>query len=88
MIRQREGVRFDRAHFKTYGAYSLDYEIVYYVLSPDYNTYMDHQHAINLGLYSKFEDAGIPFAFPTQTLIIAGDGKDEDGKSPGPDRLS
>src|SRR5687768_9875028 len=60
VVRARDGVRFDRAHFKAYGAYSLDYEIVYYVLSSDYNTYMDHQHAINLALYTKFEAAGIP----------------------------
>jgi small-conductance mechanosensitive channel len=69
VIQAREGVRFDRAHFKAYGAYSLDYEVVYYVLSPDYNTYMDHQHAINSALYTKFEEAGVPFAFPTRTIF-------------------
>ena len=69
VIQARDGVRFDRAHFKAYGAYSLDYEVVYYVLSPDYNTYMDHQHAINSALYTKFEEAGVPFAFPTRTIF-------------------
>lgn len=69
VVKAREGVRFDRAHFKEYGPYSLDYEVVYYVLSPDYNVYMDHQHAINLAIYEKFEAEGIPFAIPTQTLF-------------------
>jgi small-conductance mechanosensitive channel len=63
-------VRFDRAHFKSYGAYSLDYEVVYYVLSSDYNQYMDVQHTINLQLYQQFERAEIPFAFPTRTLFM------------------
>jgi small-conductance mechanosensitive channel len=65
-------VRFDRAHFKSYGAYSLDYEVVYYVLEPDYNVYMDVQHEINLALLRRFAHVGIEFAFPTQTLHVAG----------------
>jgi small-conductance mechanosensitive channel len=69
IIRSRDGIRFDRAHFKQYGAYSLDYEVVYYVLSADYTVYMDQQHAINLALYRRFEEEGIPFAFPTQVVF-------------------
>jgi small-conductance mechanosensitive channel len=44
IIEQEEGVRFDRAHFFRYGASSLDFEIVYWVLTPDYMDYADiHQ---------------------------------------------
>lgn len=63
-------VRFDRAHFKEYGDSALTYEAVYYVLSPDYNTYMDIQQAINFILYSDFEKAGIGMAFPTRTVML------------------
>jgi small-conductance mechanosensitive channel len=63
-------VRFDRAHFAKYGDFALSFEIVYYVLGPDYNEYMDIQQAINLDIHQRFEDAGIAFAYPTQTLFL------------------
>jgi len=63
--------RFDRAHFKEFGDFSLNFEVVYYVLSPDYAVYMDIQEKINLGIFEAFENEGIGFAFPTRTLHIA-----------------
>jgi small-conductance mechanosensitive channel len=66
-----EKTRFDRAHFKEYGASSLNFEVVYYVLDADYNIYMDIQQTINLGIYEKFEQQRIEFAFPTRTLYMA-----------------
>ncbi len=77
IIEADEMTRFDRGHFKEYGASSLNYEFVYYVLSPEYNIYMDTQQRINLAIYRKFEEEGIEFAFPTQTLHLreAGRGK-------------
>lgn len=66
-----EGIRLDRAHFKSYGDFALVYEIVYYVLSPDYNIYMDKQQAINFALKDAFEREKIEFAYPTQTLFIS-----------------
>ena len=72
LIESLEQTRFDRAHFASFGNFSLDFEIVYYVLSPDYNLYMDIQQQINLALLEQFNDAGIEFAFPTQTLHLAG----------------
>lgn len=68
-----EGVgetRFDRSHFKQFGDYALEFETVYYVLTPDYNRYMDIQQEVNLELFRRFDDLGIEFAFPTQTLIV------------------
>lgn len=62
------GVRFDRAHFKSFGPASLDFEVVFYVLDADYRHYMDQQQAINLGIARALEQAGIDFAYPTQTL--------------------
>ncbi|WP_201244656.1 mechanosensitive ion channel domain-containing protein [Halochromatium salexigens] len=62
--------RFDRAHFAEYGDFALMFEIVYYVLSPDYGIYMDIQQGINLDIHRRFEEAGIDFAYPTQELIL------------------
>lgn len=70
-VRSQPNARLDRAHFKAIGASSLDFEVVYYVLTPDYNQYMDTQQAINLTLIERLEAEGIEFAFPTQTLHIA-----------------
>jgi len=66
-----EKVRFDRSHFQGYGDFALTFETVYYVLSPDYNVYMDCQQAINLRIHQRFEEEGIEFAYPTQTVILA-----------------
>ena len=60
--------RFGRAHFCVYGAYSLDYEIVYYVLSSDFDIYMDINQEIYFQIKAEFEQRGIEFAFPTQTV--------------------
>ena len=70
VIEEQEPVRFDRSHFKGFGASSLDFEAVYFVLTPDYTAYMNIQQAINLGILRRFEEKDIGFAFPTRTVII------------------
>ncbi|MDD2942315.1 MAG: mechanosensitive ion channel family protein [bacterium] len=62
--------RFDRAHLKEFGAYSLNFEVVYFVSSREYNIYMDMQERINLEVFAQFKVRGIEFAFPTQTLHL------------------
>lgn len=69
-VEEQENVRFDRAHFKSFGDFSLNFETVYYVLTPDYAAYMDIQQAINLSLHERIEQVGAEFAFPTQTLYV------------------
>jgi small-conductance mechanosensitive channel len=71
IIEAVERTRFDRTHFKEYGDSSLNFEVVYYVLDPDYNLYMDIQQKINLALFKRFQDEHIDFAFPTRTLYVA-----------------
>ncbi|MDT8384322.1 MAG: mechanosensitive ion channel [Gammaproteobacteria bacterium] len=70
-VEAQEKTRFDRAHFMKYGDYALAFETVYYVLSPDYNTYMDIQQAIYFAIHERFEQEQIEFAYPTQTLFIS-----------------
>jgi small-conductance mechanosensitive channel len=74
IIKAQELARFDRSHFKEFGNFSLDFENVYYVLSPDYNLYMNVQQAINLAIFRRFQKEGIEFAYPTQTVYIDGGG--------------
>jgi small-conductance mechanosensitive channel len=61
---------FDRAHFFSYGDFSLIFEVVYYVVGNDYNKYMNIQQEINFKIHEEFEKRGIEFAYPTQTLFI------------------
>lgn len=81
-IEAQPDTQFDRAHFLSFGDFSLKYEVVYNVLSPDYNLYMDRQQAINFDIMKAFEAESIAFAFPTQTLFISNgstNGHAEDG---------
>lgn len=73
-VEAQASTRFDRSHFKEYGDFSLNFETVYYVLVPDYNTYMDIQQAINLRTHERFEEEAIEFAYPTQTLHLVREG--------------
>ncbi len=70
IIMSKEKVEFDRGHFSAYGDFSLLFEFVYYILSPEYNVYMDIQQSIYLDIFAAFENRGIEFAYPTQTLFI------------------
>jgi small-conductance mechanosensitive channel len=69
-IRAQDKTRFDRSHFMKYGDYALQFETVYYVLSPDYTQYMDRQQAIYFAIHEAFEREHIEFAYPTQTLYV------------------
>lgn len=75
-VESRDNTRFDRSHFNAFGGSALSYETVYYMKVPDYNAYMDTQQAINLELYGRFEDEGLEFAYPTQTLFVKSEGTD------------
>ncbi len=96
IVRQQPHTAFDRAHLKSFGASSLDYEIVYIVDSADYRIYMDVQQAINLDLIGHFARESIEFAYPTQTIHHVGmggrpavandDGADDSGAGHGADQ--
>jgi small-conductance mechanosensitive channel len=70
IIQKQQDATFDRAHFSSYGDFSLDFEIVYYVTGADYTKYMDLQQAINLAIFEAFEKEKIEFAYPSQTLFL------------------
>jgi small-conductance mechanosensitive channel len=66
----------------TYGDFTLLFEVVYYVTSPDYLLFMDIQHAINLDIHRRFAEDGIEFAYPTQTVYVMGRGARPDTAEP------
>lgn len=56
----------DRCHFKSYGDYSLNFEVSIYIKESAYKAYMDVLQEINLEIFSRFKEAEIEFAYPTQ----------------------
>jgi len=69
-IEAHEELRFDRAHFKGFGESTLDFEVVYFVRTPDYLLFMDLQQTLNLRLMRDFAELGVEFAFPTRTVVL------------------
>ncbi len=69
-IKKYEKTRFDRSHFLNYGAFSLDIETAYYILSPEFIDYADIHQNILLDLHEAFEANDLNFAFPTQTIQL------------------
>ena len=69
----------DRVHFKSFGEFSINYEIVYYINSADYVLYMDIQQDICMHIFETFEKEKIEFAFPTQTVFVAGENDQVNG---------
>ncbi|WP_296228090.1 mechanosensitive ion channel family protein [Ralstonia sp. UBA689] len=76
--------RFDRAHFKEFGENALNFEVVYFVTSPDFNLYMDIQQRINLSILEGLENLGTAFALPTRTIQLV----HRDVESAGPEYLA
>lgn len=71
IIETQDTIKFDRAHFSCFKSYSLNYEIVYWILDQDYNVYMDAQQFINLEIFKMFNAEKIEFAYPTQKILVS-----------------
>jgi small-conductance mechanosensitive channel len=69
IVESEKDTRFDRSHFLKHGVASLEFETVYFVLTPDFNRYMDVQQSINLQIHRQFLELGIPFASTTQRQL-------------------
>jgi small-conductance mechanosensitive channel len=70
LVEAEPGIRFDRAHFKEFADSALTFEVVYFVLSPDYGSYMDIHQRILFGIVERFAAEGIGFAYPTRTVYL------------------
>ena len=68
IIKPIEICRLDRAHFVTFG-YFLKFEVVYFIDSSEYNTYMEIQQKINLEMKTSFDNLNIKMGAPTLAQI-------------------
>lgn len=70
IIRTKSRTRFERCHFMKIALNSVDIETVYWVLSDDYDLYMDIQQDILFDIKNAFEAEKITFASPLQTVQV------------------
>ncbi len=61
--------RFDRAHLADFDELGARFEIVYYVLDPGYNVYMDIQQNILAAVAGWCERNGLRFPHPTTRFV-------------------
>jgi small-conductance mechanosensitive channel len=67
-----DGARFEYCLFRTFGASSLDFEVVYFVPQPAEVRYkfLRINDAVNLRIHAAFAANGIEFAYPTRTVYL------------------
>lgn len=71
IVSAQQQTRFDRCHFARFGAAAIEFEAVYFMLTADYNTYMDVQQNINLHIHEWFEQQQIEFAQAMPKFLMA-----------------
>ncbi len=69
-VKKQKYVRFERANFVKFSDYSLDFELVYYVLSPDYLQYININEMILIDIAENFKKHSIEFAYPSQIIYL------------------
>jgi small-conductance mechanosensitive channel len=70
IITKIKDAEFSRCHFKNFGDFSLNFEVVYFVKSRDFEVYRNIQQIINFAIKDSFEKEKIEMAFPTQTINL------------------
>jgi len=69
-------VRLERAHLAGFGDSALNFELVYWVLEPDFNLHMDIQQDFMLKVIRACAAEGIEFAYPARKIFFEGGVKD------------
>jgi|LZCG01.1.fsa_nt_gb MscS family membrane protein len=78
ILDNHEGMHEDfppKVYFNELNSDSLNIMFLYWYHPPDYWKYMDFTEWVNHEIFRRFNEEGIDFAFPTQTLYLAGDEK-------------
>ena len=80
IVERQEQTRFDRAHLKAIGQSSLDFEVVYFVSTPEYAVFMDTQQRVLLEILRELARNDVALAFPTRTIHLIEEKGDESGE--------
>ncbi|MDH3982150.1 MAG: mechanosensitive ion channel family protein [Kiritimatiellaceae bacterium] len=74
-----------RIYFNELNSDSLNILVIYWFHPPRYWEFLEHSQMVNLQIMTRFNAEGIKFAFPTQTLHLVEEDKqdkDDSGSSP------
>lgn len=71
IVKDMDGVEYEYCSFAGFGSSSLEFELVFYSLNPDYKRSKAVRGKVLLAVFRAFKENGIEFAYPTQTLHIA-----------------
>jgi MscS family membrane protein len=76
ILKDHEGMHPDfppRVYFSAFNDFSLNLIMLYWYHPPDYWAYMAFSERVNMDILTRFNAAGIAFAYPTSTVYLAGD---------------
>jgi MscS family membrane protein len=76
LLNNHEGMHADfppRVYFNDFNSDSLNIMVIYWYHPPNYWDFMNFTERFNKEVFRRFNENGIDFAFPTQTLYVAGD---------------
>lgn len=60
-------------HFSDFTDSTLNIEVVYWHFPAEWSEFRELNENVNLAIFRQFNEAGIEFAFPSQTIYMAGD---------------
>ncbi|QNM97327.1 mechanosensitive ion channel family protein [Chitinimonas koreensis] len=72
IVEAQEEARFDRTHLKALTPGGLDFEVVYFMLKPNFALFVKAQHQINLAMLERFRGEDITLATPTPAVQMVG----------------
>ncbi len=78
ILKDHEGMKHEyppRVFFNNFNSDSLNILVIYWYHPPNYWDFMSFNEKVNSEILNRFNSEGIDFAFPTQTLHLAGDKK-------------
>lgn len=70
VINKTKITQIDTVHFRQFGAFSFDFNVVYYVTTGNYTKYLDIQQKINFGILEEFAKEKIEMPYPTQSIFV------------------
>lgn len=76
ILKDHEGLNAEfppRVYFNDLNSDSLNFLCIYWYFPPNYFDFLAFTERVNLQIVERFNAAGIDFAFPTQTVHLAGD---------------
>ena len=69
--------------FNKFGDFALNLSVIHWWNNTDHKAYLEGIQEINLAIKQRFDEAGIGFAFPTQTLYVKQDSEWRMGRETG-----